>query len=243
MSKLISFFLVLIYMVACKPDNSDKITGLWQIEYFALKGKKEYNLAWQGIKIKKDGSFVSWNTRQHFAGNWKMDGDTLFLMNEETEWINSKWLLNIYTHPHHFRRMIEGKLLGTAAQQIDFTLSKVHHLAEDHVNTQLISQPGPEIQLLGKWKMESIARGDSLDLLNEQWVVFNENNTYLMGQGEEKYGNHGVWLLDRDAAKISLISFSNKYPDSAWEFELNANQLIIKTNKQEVKLSRDVDSL
>ena len=216
---------------------------MWQIEYFTLRGKSEYNLAWQGIKIRKDGSFVSWNTKQHFEGYWELDGDTLFLQNDEMDWINSKWQIELFTHPDHFRRMIKGQLLGNISTKIDFQLSKVHHLAVDHVNNQLISQPGPEIQILGKWKMEAIVKGDSLNILENQWVVFNENNTYLMGKDAETYGNFGVWLLDDESSKINLLSFTAKYPDSNWKFDLQGDHLIMKTSKQEVRLSRVIDSL
>ena len=234
-----TFFLLLIstLLSTCTTDHRQKVVGLWEIDFILNQNKKKINLPWQGIKFNKDGTFVSWNTRQHFAGTWEFDSDTLKIIGEQLSWMDSKWLVEIYTHPNHYRKIISGKLIDKPNISVGFQLSKVHHLYRDEINATMISKPSADLMLLGRWSTKTnIANATS------NWIQFNQNNTFLMGENAEDYGNYGVWLLNEEEARIDLISFSTEYQDQTKSFTIKGDTLVIKDGKNNLILFKDLEN-
>lgn|GEM_PF-6336102 len=230
-----SLLLFTTLLFACKTDHSQTVIGLWEIDFILNQNKKKINLPWQGIKFNKDGTFVSWNTRQHFAGTWELNLDTLKITGEQLSWMDSKWLVDIYTHPNHYRKIISGKLTNNPRVSVGFQLSKVHHLYRDEINASMISKPSADLMLLGKWSTKTNTTDTT-----PSWIQFNKNNTFLMGKNEEDYGNYGVWLLNEEEARIDLISFSTAYKDQTKTFLIKDDTLIIEDGKNKLILLKDV---
>lgn len=234
-NKIFIILFSITLLLACKADNSRAIVGLWEIDFILNQNKKKINLPWQGIKFNEDGTFVSWNTRQHFAGTWHVDNDTLIITGEQLSWMDSKWLIEIYTHPNHYRKIIRGKLTDKSNISVGFQLSKVHHLYRDEINASMISKPTVDLMLLGKWSTKT-------NNATSNWIQFNENNTFLMGKNEEDYGNYGVWLLNEEEARIDLISFSTEYKDRTTSFVIRNDTLVIEDEKNKLVLRKNSKS-
>ena len=232
--KILGTYIIFTVFIGCQTDQSTQLVGLWEINFIKTPQSKKLNLPWQGIKFKADGSFVSWNTRQHFEGTWQYQDDTLELKGAHLDWMDSKWNIEVFTHPDHYRKIIKGKLAGYTTKKLAFQLSKVHHLYVDEINAKLISKAGGDILLLGKWWSQDPG-GNSAAI----WLQFNENNTFLIGKGEENYENFGVWLLNEEQKKIELISFSTEFKDLSWDFKVTKDTLLLKSaHKQQVLLKK-----
>lgn len=232
--RLLIIIITYSFFSSCQTDQNKQLVGVWEIDYINTKSKKKLNLPWQGIKFKPDGNFVSWNTRQHFEGTWDYQDDTLYLKGAQFDWMDSKWNIEIFTHPDHYRKIIRGQLVGNSKAAVAFQLSKVHHLYVDDINKNRLSKPGNDILLLGKWFINTPDVEE-----NTSWLQFNENNTFLMGEGEDDYGNHGVWLLNEEDSKIDLISFSTTHQDISWDFSIQKDTLKFSYQQKELLLLKE----
>jgi len=230
MKTLFKLLVLTLFLVitACSPDN---ISGLWLVEKVTA-GEEEVTPVARWMRFNKDGTQQSGNGwKQHSTGSYEFDNNNRTLSIVNTNGYadpNEPFTVQLGEDGMVWTRKEEG-------QEIEVYLKKVEEIPQ-----------APADKLLGVWDLTQVTDStadvtNQYDLQNKRYLFIRWDNRFVIqhtpgGRLSGNYHTHG------HRQQLQMIYYGTNCQTEQWEYEVNDNELILKSlnpkNKQSRKYQR-----
>ncbi|MEQ8472347.1 MAG: hypothetical protein RIC35_14235 [Marinoscillum sp.] len=198
---------------ACTDIESDKLTGLWQMEAVNVDGW-DRNAGPVFIDIKEDNSFAVSQTSGDHIGLYSLNNSKIKFRSEEGGWFNASWKI---TPGDGFIHM-EGLDIPFTVTSLKFRkIDKVPDFEEF------------EESVLGRWELYKIRKAGEMQHMKQAWLLINKDGTYSISDADG--------LIESGQAQINTrhhkIIFENE--EIMWNAWFYGNELRLNNKERGIQ--------